>query len=128
MSVLIKGGRIVTAADDYVGDVFVENGSISRSDHDERRAELQQLVAAEQIDSSVVARVRGLYQEAGVFEKAGRLVDKYRQRAEAVADEIEPEELRQLLYYLIDTVLADDGHSEADQPQILVESIAPYVA
>src|SRR5919201_4104285 len=29
MSVLIKGGRIVTAADDYVGDVFVENGSVS---------------------------------------------------------------------------------------------------
>ncbi len=29
MSVLIKGGRIVTAADDYVGDVFVE-GSASR--------------------------------------------------------------------------------------------------
>ena len=26
MSVLIKGGRIVTAADDYVGDIFVENG------------------------------------------------------------------------------------------------------
>jgi len=29
MSVLIKGGRIVTAADDYIGDVFVENGTIS---------------------------------------------------------------------------------------------------
>jgi dihydropyrimidinase len=29
MSVLIKGGRIVTAADDYVGDIYVENGSIS---------------------------------------------------------------------------------------------------
>src|SRR5215813_4876742 len=25
MSVLIKGGRIVTAADDYVGDVYVED-------------------------------------------------------------------------------------------------------
>ena len=24
MSVLIKGGRVVTAADDYVADVFVE--------------------------------------------------------------------------------------------------------
>jgi dihydropyrimidinase len=29
MSVLIKGGRIVTAADDYVGDVYAENGTIS---------------------------------------------------------------------------------------------------
>jgi dihydropyrimidinase len=29
MSVLIKGGRIVTAADDYVGDVYVDNATIS---------------------------------------------------------------------------------------------------
>src|ERR671927_113329 len=29
MSVLIKGGRIVTAADDYVGDIFVEDETIS---------------------------------------------------------------------------------------------------
>src|SRR5262245_11791322 len=29
MSVLIKGGRIITAADDYTGDVFIENGTIS---------------------------------------------------------------------------------------------------
>jgi dihydropyrimidinase len=29
MSVLIKGGRIVTAADDYVGDVFVDGERIA---------------------------------------------------------------------------------------------------
>jgi dihydropyrimidinase len=29
MSVLIKGGRIVTAVDDYVGDVFVDNGTVA---------------------------------------------------------------------------------------------------
>ena len=29
MSVLIKGGRIITAADDYVGDVYVENERIT---------------------------------------------------------------------------------------------------
>jgi dihydropyrimidinase len=29
MSVLIKGGRIITAADDYVGDIYVENGTVS---------------------------------------------------------------------------------------------------
>jgi dihydropyrimidinase len=29
MSVLIKGGPIVTAADDYVGDVFIDNGTVS---------------------------------------------------------------------------------------------------
>ena len=29
MSVLIKGGRVVTASDDYVGDIFIEDGTIS---------------------------------------------------------------------------------------------------
>src|ERR671937_3244533 len=29
MSVLIKGGRIITAADDYVGDVYVENDTVT---------------------------------------------------------------------------------------------------
>src|SRR5947207_6479816 len=29
MSVLIKGGRIVTAADDYIGDIYVDNGTVS---------------------------------------------------------------------------------------------------
>ena len=29
MSVLIKGGRIVTAADDYVGDIYVDNGTVT---------------------------------------------------------------------------------------------------
>lgn len=29
MSVLIKGGRIVTASDDYVGDVFIEDGRVA---------------------------------------------------------------------------------------------------
>jgi len=29
MSVLIKGGRIITAADDYVGDIYVDGERIS---------------------------------------------------------------------------------------------------
>ena len=43
--------------------------------------------------------------QADVFEKAHRLIDKHRERAEKIADEIEPEEFRALLYYLIDSVL-----------------------
>ena len=29
MSVLIKGGRVITAADDYVGDVYIEDERVS---------------------------------------------------------------------------------------------------
>lgn len=50
-------------------------------------------------------RVRQLFTKANVFEKAEKLVEKYRARAEAIADEVEPTQLRELLYYLVDTVL-----------------------
>ena len=52
-----------------------------------------------------MARVRELYFAAKVFEKADKLVDKFRTKAEALADEVEPTEFRELLYYLVDTVL-----------------------
>jgi geranylgeranyl pyrophosphate synthase len=65
---------------------------------------------------SRVARVRQLYGQAGVFEKASRLVEKHRERAETIADEIQPEELRALLYYLIDSVL---DHTQPVLPPVL---------
>ncbi|MAR12058.1 MAG: polyprenyl synthetase [Blastopirellula sp.] len=59
-----------------------------------------------------IQRVRQLFNAADVFEQAHRLVDKHQQRAEAIADQIEPEHLRRLFYYLIDTVL--DRPAEAE--------------
>jgi geranylgeranyl pyrophosphate synthase len=53
----------------------------------------------------LVERIRRLFTQAEVFAKAEKLVEKYQARAEAVADEIEPTELRELLYYLVDSVL-----------------------
>jgi geranylgeranyl pyrophosphate synthase len=61
-----------------------------------------------------VARVRHLFEQARVFDKAEKLVDKYRARAEALADEVEPTELRELLYYLVDTVLDRQPAVEAE--------------
>jgi geranylgeranyl pyrophosphate synthase len=69
------------------------------------RQELERLVADTAAGAARLPAVRKLYEQAGVFEKARNLVDKFCQRAESVADEIEPEELRRLMYYLIDTVL-----------------------
>jgi geranylgeranyl pyrophosphate synthase len=56
-------------------------------------------------DAHRVREVRRLYDRAGVFETAMKLVDKHQARAEQVADEIEVEGLRRLLYFLVDTVL-----------------------
>ncbi|MCA9268933.1 MAG: polyprenyl synthetase family protein [Planctomycetales bacterium] len=92
-------------------------------------AELQSLVAASDKPADMrVLRVRQLYRQAGVFEKAESLVDKYQDRAEEVADALEPEELRRLFYYLIDTVL--ERGSDAAGPTIpIVESVdLPVIA
>lgn len=53
-------------------------------------------------------RVRRLFEELGVFEKAERLIEKSRDRAELLADDLESDEIRQLLYFLVDTVLSDE--------------------
>jgi geranylgeranyl pyrophosphate synthase len=73
-----------------------------------------------------IQRIRQLYQTSGVFEKAHRLIDKHQQRAEAIADEIQPEELRRLFYYLIDTVLErSDGEPAVIPADSLLRSVAP---
>lgn len=62
----------------------------------------------------MIAQVRSLYERANVFEKAAKLVDKYQERAEKIADEVSNEELRRLLYYLIDTVLERPSEATSD--------------
>ncbi|MCA9249273.1 MAG: polyprenyl synthetase family protein [Planctomycetales bacterium] len=85
------------------------------------RAELLQLAATTEASAAKIERVRTLYRRAGVFEKAHKLVDKYQNRCEAIADEIQPEEFRRLLYYLIDTVL----ERPAETTPALVTAIVP---
>jgi geranylgeranyl pyrophosphate synthase len=74
-----------------------------------QREELLHLIATARNENAdteeLVARVRALYFMAKVFEKADKLVEKFRAKAEALADEVEPTEFRELLYYLVDTVL-----------------------
>jgi len=81
-----------------------------------QREELLHLIRnsrhSEAEDDSVVHRVRHLYFATKVFEKADKLVDKFRAKAESLADEVEPTELRELLYYLVDSVL-----EKGDLPQ-----------
>jgi geranylgeranyl pyrophosphate synthase len=71
--------------------------------------------------TETVDRVRALYRKAKVFTKADALVEKYRSRAEAIADEIEPTEFRELLYYLVDTVLEIVSPPEEEPKVFAVE-------
>ncbi|MFN4257879.1 MAG: polyprenyl synthetase family protein [Gemmataceae bacterium] len=68
----------------------------------------------------IVEKVRRLYDKAQVFAKAEKLVEKYRARAEAIADDVEPIELRELLYFLVDTVL---DRQEETPPEPALESL-----
>ncbi len=114
---LSAGGDILGGRPTVLWALALENLPASQ------QAELLEVAADEsQPAAQRVARVRELYQAAGVFDKALRLVDKHQQRAEAIADEIEPESLRRLLYYLVDTVLQRDEAAPA-APQVLVPTI-----
>jgi geranylgeranyl pyrophosphate synthase len=73
----------------------------------------------------VIDRVRALFNKAGVFAKADRLVEKFRAKAEAIADETEPVELRELLYYLVDSVLERQEQPAEAEPALL--SLLPTV-
>lgn len=86
---------------------------------EEDRTELEQLIADP--TPAAITRVRALYEKANVFEQAEALVDKYQDRAEKVADEVEPDELRRLFYYLVDTVL--DRGEPAPTPTVFVPSL-----
>ncbi|MBI1830624.1 MAG: polyprenyl synthetase family protein [Planctomycetes bacterium] len=70
---------------------------------------------------NLVPRVRQLFEKANVFEKAEKLVEKYRARTEAIADAVEPTELRELLYYLVDTVLE---RAEPEAPEAMPQLVS----
>ncbi len=67
----------------------------------------------------IVKRVRDLYFTAKVFEKAEKLVEKFRAKAESLADEVEPTEFRELLYYLVDSVL--------EKPELPRQGVVQFV-
>lgn len=85
-----------------------------------QRDELEDILSGDQPPNLRISRLRKVFEDCDVFEKAEAIVDKSRARAEALADEVEPEELRQLLYFLVDTVLAPEHDHPQPDPAVLV--------
>lgn len=76
-------------------------------------------------DLERVAVARELFTKSRVFEQAEKLIDKHRERAVEIASAIEPEPLKRLFHYLIDTVLSEaDIKSHSHAPSIVTHSIA----
>jgi geranylgeranyl pyrophosphate synthase len=72
----------------------------------DQHLELQEILELPPTDQFRGPRLRRLYEECGVFTKSDALIEKSRARAEALADDVEDDKLRLLLYFLVDTVLA----------------------
>jgi len=86
----------------------------------ENRRELERLVAEGEATPTVFKQIRTLFQQAGVFEKAFKLVAEHRQKAVHVADQLAPEALRQLAHHLIDTVLQQQAAPAHIRPTLAV--------
>jgi geranylgeranyl pyrophosphate synthase len=56
-----------------------------------------------------LATVRRLFEKAGVFEVAQGWVEQHRRQAEEIAQRTQPEAMRRLLVYLVETVLQPRG-------------------
>lgn len=86
-----------------------------------QREELDSILSSKEPAAIRLRRLRNVYQECGVFQKAEALVEKSRARAEALADEVSPEPLRQLLYFLVDNVLAEEESHPPMPDSMLVQ-------
>ncbi len=89
-----------------------------QSANDDQKRRLRELLDSTNPPATRFQEIKQLYSELGVFETAESLVDKSRTRAEALADDVESESLRQLLYFLVDTVLAHEESTPADPPTV----------
>ena len=78
--------------------------------------ELLSLIRGGTVKGAVVERVHTLYSQAKVFQRAEKLLQKFRAKAEALADEVEPQPLRELMYYLVDSVLQSKEAPEESVP------------
>ena len=88
----------------------------------QQRQQIRALYESDEADGARLDSLRRIFESCGVFGTAESLVDKSRARAEALADNVQPDELRQLLYFFIDTVLAEEGEAnpqeELDPPLV----------
>jgi geranylgeranyl pyrophosphate synthase len=76
-------------------------------------AELRTLLADGTANAERALALRRIYDDCQVFAKAEKLVEKSRERCEQVADDVEPEELRRLLYYVVDNVLGTEKPAQS---------------
>jgi len=109
--------KLVAGADMLAGRPTVMLAlAFGAADEIQRQQLLDVLADKDLADESRRQRLEQLLGDCGVFEQAEALVDKARVRAESLADEVDVEPLRRLLYFLVDTVLSPENEAAAPVP------------
>ena len=109
--------KLVAGQDMLAGRPPVMLALAFQSADDEQRQRLLDVFSATDVEDEIrMERLKGLLVDCGVFEQAELLVEKARVRAESLADDVEVEPLRRLLYFLVDTVLADEDEAGIPVP------------
>ena len=84
--------------------------ALALKDADEQQKSECQEILAETSDGSLnqkrIARLREIFRACDVFEKAEFFVERSREKAEVLIADVEDEQIRNLLQFFIETVLA----------------------
>ncbi|SFI38726.1 polyprenyl synthetase family protein [Planctomicrobium piriforme] len=100
-----------------------------QSASDEQRKRIRHIYEQSGHNAARLEQLRDIFSTLNVFEKAQALAEKSRQRAEAFADGIDSDEIRQLLYFFVDSVLSREGEpTPLEQMQARNQSLLPIVA
>jgi len=109
--------KLVAGQDMLAGRPTVMLALAFQAADDLQRQQLLDILAATDVeDEARMKQLTGLLMDCGVFEQAELLVEKTRVRAELLADDVDVEPLRRLLYFLVDTVLADEDEAGIPVP------------
>ena len=109
--------KLVAGADMLAGRPTVMLALAFQAVDEIQRQQLLDALTDEDLgDESRRQQIKQLLCDCGVFEQAEALVDKARVRAESLADEVDVEPLRRLLYFLVDTVLTPEDEAATPVP------------
>ncbi|QDT33790.1 polyprenyl synthetase family protein [Thalassoglobus polymorphus] len=89
----------------------------------EQRIEIREIYESSGNDLMRIGKLRKIFVSCGAFEKAEGLIEKSRERSEALADSVESDEIRQLLYFFVDSILAEEGEPTPLEQQQAADSM-----
>ena len=97
--------KLVPGQDMLAGRPTVMLALAFQAADDLQRQRLLDVFSATDVEDEIrMDRLKGLLVDCGVFDQAELLVEKARVRAESLADDVDVEPLRRLLYFLVDRI------------------------